>query len=248
MNYLAKIIAALFICLSTAGATHAALIQGTAKGFIAEHAETRGDGVNVFGLGGNSLLNQSFAINFYYRTDIAPVTGGGVGASDARTIYQSSDAGLDWLGLSLTVNNITYDVIGNNRYADVLDIYANPILSNTDHLQLAVEGNSGPFNGSSFRRQFLDFSVFFKNDVLNEAVLPNSLKTTEIQRVFNSAVFQINNFDINPATGDVLSEKYISFNMDIRSIEAAVIPVPAPIWLLGLGFAGLIIRRRKHQH
>ena len=74
----ALVIGPLFLFICAAPVTQAALVQGTMQGFIAENAETRGEGTNVFGLDGAGLLGQSFVVDFYYNTDIAPVTGGGV--------------------------------------------------------------------------------------------------------------------------------------------------------------------------
>jgi hypothetical protein len=239
-----KVIIALILFAST-GITHAALVKGTMKGFIAEHAETSGEGVNVFGLDGGSLLGQSFVVDFYYDTNLAPVLSRFVDVGfGGRTYYSSNDPLFNWLGLSLTVNNIRYDMPGNNRYVDVLDIPADPKLFNTDHLQLAIEGNSGPFDGVSFRRQFLDVSVSLKNDTLDDALLPTLLSSTDIQRVFNSASFRINDFDIDPVSRELVYERYVSFNLDVQSIETAVVPVPAAIWLFGSGLVGLFMSRR----
>lgn len=154
-------------------------------------------------------------------------------------------AGLDWLGLAITVNNITYNVVGNNRYADIIDIYTDPNLNNNDRLQLAIVDDPGPFDGISFRRQFLDVSVSLPNHIINGAVLPTALSSTAIERVFYSATFSINDFDIDPDTGELLYERYVNFNLDIQSIEATVVPIPASIWLFGSGLVGLFITIRK---
>jgi len=245
-KYSVAVIVVLFLLIRTASVAQAALVQGTMLGFIAENSEARGEGINVFGLDGAGLLGQSFKVDFYYRTDIAPVTGGGVGAGSARTIYDSSDAGLDWLGLALTVNNIKFDVVGSNRHADIIDIFTDPNLGNTDGLQLAVEGDSGPFDGISFRRQFLDISVALRNDILDGAVLPTALSSSEIERVFNSAVFSINDFDFDADTGELVYERYVNFNLDVQSIEAAVVvPIPGSIWLFGSALVGFIVTIRK---
>lgn len=226
--------------------SYAALVQGTMTGFIAEHAETRGVGDSVFGLDGAGLLGQSFVVDFYYRTDLAPVSWSGVGTYDARTVYESSDAGLDWLGLSIMVNDTNYSIDGFNRRADIGDVYTDPNLSNGDRMQLSLEGNAGPFDGISFRREFMDISVSFPNDTLDSHLLPTSLSSNQIERVFNSAAFRINDYDIDPVSGTLMYERYVSFNLDVQSIElATVVPIPASIWLFGSALAGIFMTLRK---
>jgi hypothetical protein len=92
-----KVIIALILFAST-GITHAALVKGTMKGFIAEHAETSGEGVNVVGLDGAGLLGQPFIVDFYYDADLAPVIGGSVGFYGTRTFYSSNSPSLIGLG------------------------------------------------------------------------------------------------------------------------------------------------------
>ncbi|MBT3506056.1 MAG: PEP-CTERM sorting domain-containing protein [Piscirickettsiaceae bacterium] len=133
---------------------------------------------------------------------------------------------------------------GNNRYADVSDRYADPRLSNLDFLQLSIEENSGPFDGVSYRRQFLEVQASLKNNILDGALLPTFLLSTDIQRIFNSAGFRINDFDVDPVSGKLVYERYVDFNLDIQSIELAVVPVPAAIWLFGSGLVGLFMSRR----
>lgn len=244
--YFTQAILALLLVINVPMA-HAALVQGIMTGVIAESAETRGEGKNIFGLDGAGLLGQSFLINFYYDTGLAPITRGGSASDGGRTFYGSNDPSLDWLGLSITVNNIKHDVIGERRYADVLDIYTDPFLSNTDHFQLAVGNNFVPFDGLSYRQQFLEISTSFKNNILESAFLPTSLISTEIERVYNSAAFRINEFDLDPITGELIYERYVNFNLDVQSIELAAVPIPPALLLFApalLGFWGL---RRKHQ-
>lgn len=241
----AVIMALLFF--GTAAVAQAALVQGTIQGFIAENAETRGEGINVFGLDGAGLLGQPFVVDFYYRTDIAPVVSSSVGTSDARTIYNSSDAGLDWLGFSLTVNDLALDLISSNRRADILDTYTDPSVSNGDFFQLAVDGGSASLDGSSFRRQLLDITTFFNNDVIDGAALPTTFQSTEIERAFGSATFRINDYDIDTDTRELTYERFVEFNLDVQSIEASVVPIPASIWLFGSALFGLFVTIRNKR-
>ena len=227
--------------------TQAVVVRGQMHGLIAESSMTSGLGSSVFGLDGNALLGQAFIIDFRYDTNLAPVAASFQGSFDARSIYSSSDTLSNWLGLSITVNNKTHHVVGNNRYANVLDVYQTFPGTQGDFFQLSVEGNSGPFDGISFRRQFLDVSVFLPRDTLTDTALPtSSIYWDQIERVYNSASFRINEFDIDPATNLLTYERVVMFNMDIQRVEASVVPIPSALWLFGSGLLGLVgLSRRK---
>lgn len=234
--------------------SRAALVRGTMNGFIADYAETSGEGASVFGLNGTELLGQAFTVDFYYQTELAPRTSFGEAPSDARAIYHSSDPSLDWLGLSITVNNRTHTVTGSSRrYADIIDQFsADPFNLNnpdqTDSIQLWTEENEGPFDGIRYRRQYLDVTVNIPNDTLHSTALPTSIFSNDITRVFFSSGFSINEFDVDPLTGNLTYEKYVGFDLDIQSIEASVVPVPAAVWLFGSGLIGLIgVAKRKSK-
>ena len=187
---------------------------------------TSGQGSSVFALDGNALPGQAFTIDFRYDTDLAPVTNSFHGSTDARSIYSSSDTLLNWLDLSITVNNKTHHVVGNNRYAEVIDVFPSFPGTQGDYFQPSVEGNSGPFDGVSFRRQFLDVSVFLPGDTLADNALPaSSIYWNQIERVNNSAAFSINEFDLDPTTNLLSFERVVMFNMDIQLVEASIVPI-----------------------
>ena len=221
--------------------TQAVVVRGQMHGLIAESSITRGLGSSVFGLDGNALLGQAFTIDFRYDTDLAPVSSSFHGSVDARSIYSSSDALLNWLDLSITVNNKTHPIVGNNRYADVIDVFPTFPGAQGDYFQLAVEGGSGPFDGVSFRREFLDVSVSLPRDALTDIALPaSSIYWNQIKRVYNSAAFSINEFDVDPSTNLLTYERVVMFNMDIQLVEASVVPIPSALWLFGSGLLGLV--------
>lgn len=241
LNHL-SILSASFIFASDA---NAALVHGSITGVIAENAETSGEGSTVFGLDGDALVGQVFVVNFSYDTSRAPLSYEIVTESGARYIYESSDPGLDWLSMSITVNGRTHILDGNFRRADILDQFSDdPFNMNnpnqTDRVQLAIDGGSGPFDGVSFRRQFLDVSVSFPNDVIEGGGMPESFYSDDITRVYNSANFRINEFDFDPATGELLYERYVGLELDARSVTATLVPVPAAAWLFGSGLVGLV--------
>ena len=135
--------------------SHAALVQGTINGVIAEYAETSGEGASVFGLDGNALMGQAFTVHFRYQTNLAPLAHFVEDESSSRSIYQSSDPSQDWLGLSITINDHTQVLAGNYRRADVRDAWsAHPFNKDNpyqnDWIQLAVDGGSGPFDAAIF--------------------------------------------------------------------------------------------------
>jgi hypothetical protein len=215
-------------------------------GLIAESSMTSGLGSRVFGRDWDALLGQAFTIDFRYDTDLAPLTDSFHGPVDARSIYSSSDTLLNWLDLSITVNNKTHPVEGSNRYADVIDVFPTFPGTQGDYFQLSVEGNSGPFDGVRFRRQFLDVSVSLPGDTLTDIALPaSSICWNQIERVYNSASFSINEFDVDPVTNLLTYERVVMFNMDIQLVEASVVPIPSALWLFGSGLLGLVgITRR----
>lgn len=239
----------LLLCLGLATVSaRAAMVHGQMTGRIAEQAETRGLGNTVFGLDGSALLGQAFTIDFSYDTDSAPLTATTRSAIDSRTVYDSSDPTLDWLALSITVNGNTFAVAGAAQRADILDHFAvNPSnFPGDDRLQLAVAGGMASADGSSFRRQFLDVTVWMPDTTLDASTLPTALFSDQILRVFNSATFLINEFDIDPGSGNLSYERYVNFNLDIQQIEATVVPLPATLPLFTASLIGLLVLRRKY--
>ncbi|HSJ47984.1 MAG TPA: VPLPA-CTERM sorting domain-containing protein [Gammaproteobacteria bacterium] len=256
MNTSIKSITSIIIASALTAITsisHAALVQGTIKGVIAEHAETSGEGASVFGLDGNALMGQAFTVHFRYQPNSAPLAHFVEDESSSRAIYQSSDPSQDWLGLSITINDHTHVLEGNYRRADIRDAWSahpfnkdNP--NENDWIHLAVDGGSGPFDGSHFRREFLDIAVYLSNEVIKSSGLPETIHSHEITRVYNSAAFRINDFDVAAETGEITYERYVSFNLDVHSIETTAVPIPGAAWLLGSGLVALItVTRRKHQ-
>lgn len=248
MKHIALTTCILIALTSFCTSAQAVVVRGQMHGLIAESSMTSGLGSSVFGLDGNALLGETFTIDFRYDTDLAPVTSSFYGTDDARAFYGSSDPLLNWLDLSITVNNRTHHVAGNNRYADVLDVFpTSPGTTQGDRFQLSVEGNSGPYDGVSFRRQFLDVSVSLPRDALTDIALPaSSIYWNQIERVYNSATFSINEFDVDPSTTLLTYERVVMFNMDIQQVEASVVPIPSALWLFGSGLLGFIgISRRK---
>lgn len=235
----------LFLCLGLSmPAARAVTVHGQMTGFIDEQAATSGLGSTVFGLDGSALLGQAFTIDFRYDTASAPLTGTLNSTLSNRSFYESTDPALDWLSLSITVNGITFDIAGAYRYADIIDDFgADPQnFPGEDRLQLAVDGISD--TGTSYRRQFLDVAVHMPFDTLGTSTLPTTLFSDQITRVLGSAAFMINEYDLDSAN-NLTYERYVAFNLDIRHIEAAVVPLPATLPLFAYSLLGLLLLGRK---
>jgi hypothetical protein len=223
-----------------ADAARAVPIAGSATGVIAEHAETDAAGEQVFGLDGPGLLGQPFRIDFSYDPDLAPADSDPAGE---RGEYASSAPGQDWLQLSITVNGHTELLTGDFRRAFVLDSPpSDPIPE--DLFQLSTEFFFQSPDGNVHQREFLDFILFVPAETLASADLPADFASDQILRVLNSAAFRINDFELDPDTHEVLSSRYVSFNLDIQEISASPVPEPGTGALLALGLLGLAFATR----
>ncbi len=222
----------------------AALIQGKILGTIDGRSKTEGDGDNVFGLNGDQLLGEQFIIDLYYRTDIAPISSSSSSIFQSQTKYSSDDPDLEWLGLTLTINEISYEVIGNKRRAVVLDTVASSNINTLDSISFSIEADSGPFDGSSKRRQFLSLNERLDEDTFNNSLLPTFLSSSNITRVINSSNFIIDDIDKNPQTGELLFRRFVQLELDVQSIELAAVPLPASIWFFLSALISLVAKKR----
>jgi hypothetical protein len=232
--------------------THAVIVDGQMHGTIAFHAETRGIGDSVFGMGQTQLLGQPFTVDFRYNTSLAPVLYSEYYSTNAGAAYRSSDPALDWLSMSITVNGFTHHISGNNRYSDIRDFYANePINSGVfDYFQLTVEGNNNATYVDSYRRQFLDISLRLPNDQLSDITFPTSINWNQIDNAHNGYSFRINEFDFDTATNTLTYEKYVSFGLDVQQVQATIVPLPpaALLFSSSLLFSLLLIRKRPSAY
>jgi hypothetical protein len=224
-----------------ASEAHAVRIAGAATGVVAEYGETDAAGEQVFGLDGPGLLGQPFRIDFSYETDLAPADSD---PSALRGEFASADPALDWLDLSITVNGITEVLLGDRRRAFVLDsLPSDP--TPEDWFQLSIESYVELPGGSGQQREFLDFFVFLPADTFASPDLPVGFASDSNIRVFNSASFRINDFELDPDTNELLSSRYVAFNLDVQEITASPVPEPGSGALLAGGLIGLALSRRR---
>lgn len=229
---------------------NAALVQGVAQGVISDNAEVWGQDVDIFGLDGADLSGQSFIVNFTYDTSFAPLPTE-LGPDDitgsSRTTYESIDSN-NWLQMSITVNDHTFTVEGDQRIVDILDhdithpfSIENP--GQTDFIHIVNNGRSGVFPGNNYRRQFLNIDLTMPDDILLSSSALLDFQTSNI--IQSESGFLINELDLDPVTGEVIYQRRVGFHLDVQSVEVKVVPIPAAVWLFISGLLSLVYFTKK---
>lgn len=211
-------------------------VEGTALGTVGAWVETRGRGSDVFGLDGPGLEGQAVRIDFAYDTTAAPTPTTVSAADGVKSNYDTADPSHLWLSMSVTVNDRTHTLVGENRRANIID--ALPINStNFDRLWLSVDGSFRSNDGLIFQRQFLDMFLNFPAGTLPDAFLPQAFDSDSVIPSGGGVVFRISEIELDSG-GALLDERYVQFEIDITAISAS--PVAEPSTGV-LGFAGLVL-------
>ena len=236
-----RLLAALALLVLAPSHALALRIEGTAIGSVAAFAETAGRGSDVFGLDGAALVGQSARIDFAYDTALAPTPTIITASDGSRADYSTSDPAANWLSMSVTINGLTHDLVGNNRQADILDIV--PIgPASHDHVQLSIEGSFESTDGSIFERQFLDMFLQLPEGTIDGVLLPDAFSSEAVISSGGGVSFRINELAFD-GTGALVDERWVNFEIVVTDVSAAV-PEPSAGLLTAVGFA-LWARRER---
>jgi hypothetical protein len=254
LNYTISLICFCFTII-VSPTVSAAIVQGTLTGTIAEGTPfIQGNGANLFGLDENQLSGQSFLVNFQYDSNLAPLYDSFSSDSETAQTYRSDDVNFNWLSASITVNNITHNVIDNFdssnfqqlQIADIVSTHPDNIgiccLHDQFNLNILGEiGEPDPNLNSYHQRQFLEFFMDFETDFFDNSSITQSFSGSRSEGLIYPFSFSFYEFNVDPLTNE-FTQNRVTFNGDSDSlfIQTTVVPLPATVWLFGSAILGLI--------
>ena len=218
-------------------------IEGYVEGSInSSFNEVLGDGVDVFGLTTGELFGQAVRIDFAYDTDLAPPEQNRFLGSRQ---YQTDGGVPVWLQMSITVNGRTFQTGSTFQYAD-LGGSDDPLSTGPDRFQLSGQHYEDIEFGN--RRDFIEIVLQMPSGTIPFEGLPTRIeRVAPVGAPVSGVTFRINDFIFDEVTREVLSQRRVSFDVDVDAIEIYPVPEPSTALLVALGLAALTAQSPRRR-
>ncbi len=218
-------------------------VEGYVEGSInSAFNEVRGDGVDVFGLTTGELFGQSVRVDFAYDTDLAPPE---QNRFLGRRQYRTDGGDPVWLQMSITVNGRTFQTGSTFQYADLIAA-DDPTSTAPDYFQLSGQYYEDIEFGN--RRDFIEIVLQMPSGTIPFNGLPTRIeRVAPVGAPVSGVTFRINDFIFDEVTGELLSQRFVAFDVDVDVIEIYPVPEPSSALLVALGLAALTARSPRRR-